>query len=746
MVSPPYKSTKKGRTLFYRLISLSFVVFILCLGTFTFCKNKLFQGSDREVWNNSRLTGSPDPTLPYEVQRAFPKLSLKHPVALKQDPVTGNMLVLETDQTGERHSRLKRFVADEGVRAAETMLELPGLAYSIEFHPQYEQNGFIYLGLNNPGPDGENYSKIVRYTIDIQGSKQLVASSAFIIIQWQSDGHNGAAMCFGIDGMLYVTSGDGTSLMDLDIVGQDLTTLLSKVMRIDVDGVGPNQGYQIPQDNPFVGMPTVRPETWAYGLRNPWRITADPESGQIWVGQNGQDLREYAHLLERGANYGWSAYEGSREFLKDRLAGPSPFTPPTIEHDHSEFRSLTGGIVYRGSRFPDLVGAYIYGDYTTGRIWAARHNGNKLLWNHELADTTLTITDFTTTAAGDTLIVDYTGDAIYRLEPSIPKENETNTFPRQLSETGLFVSTPELIAAEGVLPYQINAPSWHDGAESKLLLALPKQATATFPSSNSATVHWLSWDLPDGTALAQTLMEPESGRRLETRILLKQDNDWRAYSYVWNEEQSDADLAPKEGTRIQTKDREWLVPSRAECLVCHSRQARFALSLTNPQLNRAELIQGKLVNQLASIIRQGYVKDSNSETAISSKPPSNIPPLVDPYQASAPLPDRVQAYFAVNCSHCHTPNGGGNSKLNLGPWANPEEQHLVDAPPEHEDFGLSDARLIAPGFPERSVLPIRVTLRGPGQMPPIGTLYPDTKGIQLLMEWQHYLATMESNE
>ena len=684
--------------------------------------------------------------LPYEVQRVFPELSLKHPVALIQDPVTGDMFVLETDQIGERKSRLKRFVSDEGIREAETLLELPGLAYSIAFHPSYEQNGFIYLGLNNPGIDEGNYSKIVRYRIDIHGSKQLIPHSAFTIIEWPSNGHNGAAMCFGNDGMLYVTSGDGTNLMDLDLVGQDLTTMLSKVMRLDVDGAAPHQGYIVPPDNPFVGMPNIRPETWAYGMRNPWRITADPESGQIWVGQNGQDLREYAHLLERAANYGWSAYEGSRLFIEDRLAGPSPFTPPTIEHDHSEFRSLTGGIVYRGSQFPGLVGAYIYGDYTTGRIWAARHNGNQLQSNWELADTALTITDFTTTTAGDILIVDYAGDAIYRLEPSVHKENTTNQFPRKLSETGLFLSTTELIAAEGVLPYEINAPSWHDGAESELLLALPKNSTAKFSSSNSSKVHWLTWDLPDGTALAQTLVEPESGLRLETRILLKQNDDWSAYSYVWNEEQSDASLVPKEGIRIQTKEREWLVPSRAECLVCHSRQAKFALSLTNAQLNCEVPVQGNNVNQLSSMQRQGYVEDSNPVHASLTIPQSDIPPLVDPYEKSATLPARVQAYFAVNCSHCHTPNGGGNSKLNLAPWANPKEQHLLDATPEHDHFGITNARLIAPGFPERSVLPIRITLRGSGQMPPLGTQYPDIKGIQLLMEWQNDLAKKVSNE
>jgi glucose/arabinose dehydrogenase len=138
--------------------------------------------------------------------------------------------------------------------------------------------------------------------------------------------------------MLYVTSGDGSPNSDALNAGQNTGSLLAKVLRIDVDGAADGEAYRVPSDNPFAGREGMRPETWAYGLRNPWRITNDPVSGQIWVGQNGQDLREYAHLLERGANYGWSEYEGSRLFQPGKLSGPAAFTPPTLEHEHAAFR------------------------------------------------------------------------------------------------------------------------------------------------------------------------------------------------------------------------------------------------------------------------------------------------------------------------------------------------------------------------------------------------------------------------
>src|SRR5262249_55236822 len=154
-----------------------------------------------------------------------------------------------------------------------------------------------------------------------------------------SDGHNGGDLCFGPDGLLYVTSGDGTSDSDANLTGQDLTKLLAKVLRIDVDHPEAGKAYSVPKDNPFVDQQGVRPETWAYGLRNPWRIHVDQATGDVWVGNNGQDLWEQVYLIERGANYGWSVLEGVHEFYPSRKAGPHPFARPIADHHHSEMRS-----------------------------------------------------------------------------------------------------------------------------------------------------------------------------------------------------------------------------------------------------------------------------------------------------------------------------------------------------------------------------------------------------------------------
>jgi glucose/arabinose dehydrogenase/mono/diheme cytochrome c family protein len=691
------------------------------------------EAAARTPWVNARLAGTPEPPPPYVAVRAYPQLAMKRPVALELEPGTGKLLLLQNYAWEEKRSTLRRFTARTNVSEAETLLELPEPAYSICLHPRYVENGWIYLGSNGTGANGKPHSRIVRYTMDRQPPHGLVEGSALTIIEWPSAGHNGAAVAFGNDGMLYVTSGDGTGLSDLDNVGQDLTSLCSKVLRLDVAHSSKTEPYRVPPDNPFVGRDGIRPETWAYGLRNPWRITADRQSGQIWVGQNGQDLREFAHLLERGANYGWSAYEGSRSFIEGRLRGPSPFTPPTVELDHSVFRSLTGGFVYRGEKFPSLVGAYIYGDYGTGRIWAARHDGQKLLWNRELADTPFAITGFGTNPEGDILVADHSGDALYRLEPAPAAAAGSQSFPERLSETGLFSSVRALLPAPGVEAYAINAPAWHDGAAAERWLALPGTSAAELNGTSNLTQRaWLTWTLPNGTALAQTLTLPATdgkpARRLETRVLLKQENDWSAYSYVWNETQDDAVLAPKDGTQIALADREWRVPSRSDCLACHSRAANFALGLTSAQLHRDVVVEGASRNQLSLFIERGLLR--------AEAPDADAPRLVDPYAAGAPLDERVRAYFATNCAHCHIPNGGGNSSMDLTPWVAPDKQHLIDAIPEHGNFGSSDARLISPANRAPSVLPTRMAMRGtPGQMPPLGTTLPDTAAIQMLSEW-----------
>ncbi len=232
-------------------------------------------------------------------------------------------------------------------------------------------------------------------------------ASEHVILEWRSGGHDGGGIAFGHDGMLYISTGDGTSDSDKWLSGQTLDDLLGSVLRIDIRDSTPEKPYVIPPDNPFVDLPNARPELFAYGLRNPWRLTVDALTGQVWVGNNGQDLWETVHLVRPGENYGWSVYEGSHPFYINRKLGPHPLTLPTAEHPHSEARSITGGVVYHGAKWPDLRGHYIYGDYETGKIWGIKHDGEQVVSHRELADTSLAIAGFATTNTGELLVVDH---------------------------------------------------------------------------------------------------------------------------------------------------------------------------------------------------------------------------------------------------------------------------------------------------------------------------------------------------
>ncbi|MDB6039193.1 MAG: putative heme-binding protein [Verrucomicrobiales bacterium] len=697
-----------------------------------------------QPWRSNHLVGSPEPPSPFRTVRIYPNVkshegkSANHdpfgPVAAQREPGANRIIFMENYGYGELRTVLRRFEAKPNAAEAESILELKEHGYCITFHPQFATNGYVFLGLNGPNPSGKVCTRIVRYTFNNQSPRHVLPESRKLIIEWPSNGHNGGDCAFGKDGMLYVTSGDGTSGLDVDNMGQNLSAMLSKVLRIDADGAAADQGYIVPKDNPFVGTEGIRPETWAYGLRNPWRITSDVTSGQIWVGENGQDLREYAHLLGRGENYGWSAYEGSRPFLLARLRGPSPFTPPTIEHDHGMFRSLTGGLVYRGKAFPELDGAYLYGDFTTGRIWAMKHDGSKVFWHRELVDTALNVVGFGKDVDGEPLIVDYNG-GFNRLERR-PPSTDLPAFPKLLSATGLFEDLKTLRPAPGVVPYQINAHGWHDEAYGDHWMGLPANVKI-HPEADSP------WNADDGIVLAQTLSLSGTGgpRRIETRVLLKQENDWTAYTYIWNEEQSEAALAPANGERLKlnlsdSTKRTWAVPSRTECLMCHSRAANFALTLNTRQLNR------------------GY-GDANSESqlkwleqnGITTTLPQGIekvPAFTPMTNTSLSVESRARTYLAVNCAHCHTQDGGGNAAMNLLPQLKLSDMHLLNEPAQH-GLGGKDAKIVTPGAPARSVLMTRVALRIPGQMPPVGTIRPDFEGVKMLTSWISSLPAQDAS-
>src|SRR5579884_3183212 len=234
-------------------------------------------GIERRIpLTTSQVVGSPDPPPPYRVRRVYPSLKLNYPVAVARQPGS-NLLWVITEPQPYAPTTIRRFQDNPNTDRAEKMLEYDGVAYDITFHPSFKENGYAYVGMNGPfsAPSAKKKTRVLRYTVESKPPYTLDPKSETLVIEWPSDGHNGGALVFGKDGMLYVTSGDGTSDSDANVVGQDLSKLTAKVLRIDVDHPDAGKPHSVPKDNPFVGQINVRPETWAYGLRNPWRITVD---------------------------------------------------------------------------------------------------------------------------------------------------------------------------------------------------------------------------------------------------------------------------------------------------------------------------------------------------------------------------------------------------------------------------------------------------------------------------------------
>ncbi len=695
-------------------------------------------GLDRRIpWNDSKVVGSPEPPFLYRTRPSFENVEIKQPLTFDAEPGRPAFLVIQHLGSWSPPGRILRIADDRTTDEVQTILELKGIAYELAFHPNYEQNGYLFVG-QNVVVDEEHRTRVSRYTVDCEPPHAIDPESEVVIIEWPSNGHNGGALDFGGEGMLYVTSGDGTSDSDTNLRGQDLTHLTAKVLRIDVDHPDEGRHYSVPNDNPFVDRPGARPETWAYGLRNPWRMTYDDQLDQLWVGQNGQDLWESAMLIKKGANYGWSAYEGSYPFYLDRM-GPDPLTPPTVEHHHSEARSLTGGVVYHGDRLPEIDGAYVYGDFSTGKIWAVKHDGTEVTWQEEIADTPFAISGFGLDRDENLIVIDHlTG--FHELVPNEVDET-TPPFPTKLSETGLYLSVADREPHPALISYSVNSPLWSDGAFKNRFIAVPGEETVPFTKGAAG------WNFPDGTVLVKEFeLELEAGnvesrQPIETRLMSKQQGEWVGYSYVWNDDLTDATLVHKAGMDrsflIQdesvpggVREQVWHYPSRAECMVCHSRAANYTLGLSGLQMNKEHQYRnGRTANQLTTLEHIGLFTEPLPEV------PSAIEHLSDPLDEAAPLETRVRSYLHSNCANCHVNAGGGNAAINLAFGATLEAMKLVDVAPLQGDLEIVGSKLITPGDPEHSILYQRISRRGTGQMPPLATNQVDQDAVKLIRDW-----------
>jgi glucose/arabinose dehydrogenase len=280
---------------------------------------------------------------------------------------------------------------------------------SIAFSPDYASNGEFYLFYT----DQAGSSAIARYRVgsDPDLADETSAEVLLAVAQPQAN-HNGGRLEFGPDNMLYVGIGDGGGGGDPGLHGQNRATRLGTILRMDVESV--DQGYQVPPDNPFFGQIGAVPELWAYGLRNPWRMSFDRLSGDLYIADVGQSATEEINFQTAaeggGQNYGWNIFEGDGCFQSNPACATTQATPPVFAYGHDQGRcSITGGQVYRGPDYASLEGRYLYGDFCSGEIWALQQvNGQ---WSNELLGVTdISILTFGEDERGNVYVSGITGD------------------------------------------------------------------------------------------------------------------------------------------------------------------------------------------------------------------------------------------------------------------------------------------------------------------------------------------------
>lgn len=689
---------------------------------------------ERDAWTTSRVKGSPDPPKPFHVRRAYPKLQFTQPVELMALGDTGKMMLLEVD------GKLFTFDDDDECESADLALDLKPLfdpfhrAFGFAIHPDFAQNRQIFVAYAGGPVARADGTRLSRFVVEDESPPRIDPASEQVLLTWPSGGHNGCAIRFDSGGLLYFSTGDGSRPYPPDEydVSQDLSDLRSTICRIDVDRTDGVRPYSIPADNPFVDQRGARPEIWAYGFRNPWRFTIDPLTDRIFCGDVGWELWEMIFEVRRAGNYGWSIVEGPQPIRDDIKRGPTEIQEPLVSYPHALGQSVTGGHVYRGTNFPTLKNAYVYGDYVTGLIWALRHSQDHVAWNPVVAESGLKIITFAESRDHEVLVVDFDG-GIYELVEN-KSSSDPADFPTRLSETGLFESTAPLRPAAGVMPYRLIAESTQEGTVSEYVVAIPDRGTVRINKRQRA------WRYPAGTVFARTIRS-DSGTKIETQIIHFDGSDWKPYSFAWNADQSDAELVGAEGATIEVSDASGAsfthrILSRAQCRTCHSRQNGGAVGFTLANLDRP-LESNE--NQLDRMI---------SDSVIDRRAPKawNIRPFVDPHDSSASLQARARSYLSVHCAHCHVRGGGGTVPLDLSYENDNDGINAINFASMQGNFGISDAKVITPGDPSRSVLFYRMATSGTGHMPKLGARDNDLFGLNLIHDWIASLGKAPANE
>jgi glucose/arabinose dehydrogenase len=368
----------------------------------------------------------PPPAQPpaISVQPVFTQLAFDEPLAMVQAPSDSTRWFVV-----EKAGTVREFAndADVALNDVATFVDIStrvdsspaeGGLLGMAFHPDFETNREVFLSYTR-SPGGLE-SVVSRFLVDpSSGALDETSEEILLTVPQFAGNHNGGNLAFDADGLLYAGFGDGGGSGDPQENGQDTTSILGSIVRVGVDGGVP---YEIPVDNPFAGNTECPqgvgtldcPEIFAWGFRNPWRFSFDRQTGELWVGDVGQNTWEEVNRVEISQNYGWSEREGAHCFDPPTNCSTDNVDPIT-EYGHDLGNSVTGGYVYRGTDIPDLQGFYLFGDFVTGRIWAVAADSEQGVDPVELIDSSLQIASFAESNDGEVYVLDFSAGTIHQI-------------------------------------------------------------------------------------------------------------------------------------------------------------------------------------------------------------------------------------------------------------------------------------------------------------------------------------------
>jgi uncharacterized repeat protein (TIGR03806 family) len=700
----------------------------------------------------------------YSTEEAFPGVIFDSVVAFANPPgETNRLFVVERGGSIYTITNLaspsKTLFLDISSRVS---TDGEGGLLGLAFHPGYTTNRqfFVFYTLLTTTAAGSGlHDRLARFETSTSNPNQALAGSeAPLITQYdEAEYHNGGDLHFGPDGYLYLSLGDeGGSYGGFGNTRFITKDFFAAILRLDVDmrpgSLPPNPhsavhgNYAVPPDNPFIGATMfngasinpsqVRTEFWAVGLRNPWRFSFDFETGRLYCGDVGESEREEVNIIVKGGHYGWNYREG--RIAADGSPAPPPgvtFIDPILDYTHNggpmDGGAVTGGVVYRGTKIPQLHGDYVFADYMTGNILALRYDGTNAT-NFRRLTSVPGAAGFGVDPSNGDLLITYPWPfcqvqrLIYRADTSRP-------LPARLSDTGAFSNPGTMQPQPGIVAYDINTPFWSDHALKKRWFSVPSISQFIGFNSNG------TWSLPNGTVwikhfdLELTNGITSSARRIETRFLVKNPGGVYGLTYRWNAAQTDATLVGENGQdeTFQIRDgaevrtQAWHYPSRSECLTCHTPAGGFAIGFNTYQLNRNR--SGSVSNQILDLSEMGYF----SSPVMSV---DGLPAYAHATNTAASLEHRARSYLGANCVQCHQPGGTGRGHWDARMSTPLAQAGLVNGP-LIDTFGDPDNKVIKPGSTGESMIFKRVSQLGARHMPPLATTELDQAAMGLLAEW-----------